>query len=95
MDLEACYDSLGFKEPPFRITPDTDYFFPHPQYLTAIGNLRYGMLTGSFAVITGEVGLGKTLLCRYGQCRTRLSGPCRANATAQNRDDHAARRGAG
>lgn len=65
MDLEACYRSLGFREPPFRITPDTDFFFPHPQYLTAIGNLRYGMLTGSFAVITGEVGLGKTLLCRY------------------------------
>ncbi len=65
MDLESCYRSLGFKEPPFRITPDTDYFFPHPQYLTAIGHLRYGMLTGSFAVITGDVGLGKTLLCRY------------------------------
>jgi general secretion pathway protein A len=65
MDLDACYRSLGFREPPFRITPDTDYFFPHAQYLTAIGHLRYGMLTGSFAVITGEVGLGKTLLCRY------------------------------
>ena len=65
MDLEACFRSLGFREPPFRITPDTDYFFPHPQYLTAIGHLRYGMMTGSFAVITGEVGLGKTLLCRY------------------------------
>lgn len=63
--MDACYHSLGFKEPPFRITADTDYFFPHPQYLTAIGHLRYGMLTGSFAVITGEVGLGKTLLCRY------------------------------
>lgn len=63
--MESCYFALGFKEPPFRITPDADYFFPDQQYLTAIGNLRYGMLSGSFAVITGEVGVGKTLLCRY------------------------------
>jgi general secretion pathway protein A len=63
--MDSCYLTLGFKEPPFQITPDADFFFPQPQYLTAIGHLRYGMLTGSFAVITGEVGLGKTLLCRY------------------------------
>jgi len=63
--MDACFHSLGFKESPFRITPDSDYFFPHPQYLTAIGHLRFGMMTGSLAVITGEVGLGKTLLCRY------------------------------
>jgi general secretion pathway protein A len=63
--MDSCYHALGFKEPPFRITPDADFFFPQPQYLTAIGHLRYGMLTGSFSVITGEVGLGKTLLCRY------------------------------
>jgi general secretion pathway protein A len=63
--MDTCYHALGFREPPFRITPDADFFFPQPQYLTAIGHLRYGMLTGSFSVITGEVGLGKTLLCRY------------------------------
>lgn len=65
LDLEACYRALGFREPPFRITPDTQFFFPHSQYLSAIGHLRFGMQSGGFTVLTGEVGLGKTLLCRY------------------------------
>lgn len=65
LDLEACYRALGFREAPFRITPDTQFFFPHSQYLSAIGHLRFGMQSGGFTVLTGEVGLGKTLLCRY------------------------------
>jgi len=65
IDLDACYRGLGFREPPFRITPDTQFFFPHSQYLSAIGHLRFGMQSGGFTVLTGEVGLGKTLLCRY------------------------------
>lgn len=64
-DLNACYQSLGLSEAPFRITPDTQFFFPHSQYLSAIGHLRFGMQSGGFTVLTGEVGLGKTLLCRY------------------------------
>lgn len=63
--LDACYRELGLREAPFRITPDTQFFFPHSQYLSAIGHLRYGMLSGGFTVLTGEVGLGKTMLCRY------------------------------
>jgi len=65
LDLQSCYRALGFREPPFRITPDTQFFFPHSQYLSAIGHLRFGMQSGGFTVLTGEVGLGKTLLCRY------------------------------
>lgn len=64
-DLDACYLALGLGEAPFRITPDTQFFFPHSQYLSAIGHLRFGMQSGGFTVLTGEVGLGKTLLCRY------------------------------
>lgn len=64
-DLDACYGALGFSTAPFRITPDTDFFVPHNQYLEAIGHLRFGVMTGSFTLLTGEVGLGKTLLCRY------------------------------
>ena len=63
--LEACYGSLGFSAPPFRITPDTDFLVPQDQYLEAIGHLRFGLATGNFVLLTGDVGLGKTLLCRY------------------------------
>ncbi len=63
--LEACYGSLGFSTAPFRITPDTDFLVPQHQYLEAIGHLRFGLATGSFTLLTGDVGLGKTLLCRY------------------------------
>lgn len=63
--LEACYRFLGFRKAPFEITPDTDFFFPHGQYLEAISHLKYGLISGGFTLLTGEVGLGKTLLCRY------------------------------
>ncbi len=63
--FDKCYRSLGLSEPPFRITPDTQFFFPHSQYLSALGHLRFGMMSGGFAVLTAEVGLGKTLLCRH------------------------------
>ena len=26
-DLNVCYEQLGFADAPFRMTPDTDYFF--------------------------------------------------------------------
>ena len=63
--LDACYGSLGFSMPPFSITPDTDFLVPHRQYLEALSHLRFGLATGSFTLLTGDVGLGKTLLCRY------------------------------
>ncbi len=63
--LEGCYGSMGFATAPFRITPDTEFLVPHAQYLEAIGHLRFGLATGSFTLLTGDVGLGKTLLCRY------------------------------
>jgi general secretion pathway protein A len=63
--FDECYLALGLSEAPFRITPDTQFFFPHSQYLSALGHLRFGMLTGGFTVLTAEVGLGKTLLCRH------------------------------
>lgn len=65
LDLRLCYQTLGFTEPPFRITPDTDFFFPGSRYLEALDHLRFGIASGSLTMLTGEVGLGKTLLCRY------------------------------
>lgn len=63
--LDTCYASLGFATAPFRITPDTRFLVPHGQYREAINQLRFGLATGNFTLLTGDVGLGKTLLCRY------------------------------
>lgn len=64
-ELSRIYRVLGFRCPPFRITPDPAFFFPHGQYLAALTRLRYGAMSGGMTLLTGEVGLGKTLLCRY------------------------------
>ena len=56
---------FGLTEPPFSITPDTAYFhaFPHDQ--RALNTLLVALREGEgFIKITGEVGTGKTLLCR-------------------------------
>ena len=65
LDVGICYQELGFTEPPFRITPDTDFFFPGSRHLEGLHHLQFGIATGAFTMLTGEVGLGKTLLCRY------------------------------
>jgi len=64
-DLQLCYEQLGFAEPPFRITPDTDYFFPSQHHQEALDHLTFGVASGGLTMLTGEVGVGKTLLCRY------------------------------
>ncbi len=65
LDLNHCYQQLGFNEAPFRITPDTDYFFPGHKHLQALDHLRFGVASGGLTMLTGEVGVGKTLMCRY------------------------------
>ena len=62
--LTKYHESLGFKESPFNLTPDTSLFFPNPDHVAALSCMQYGLETGSFTLITGEVGVGKTLLCR-------------------------------
>lgn len=64
-ELSLCYHHLGFAEPPFRITPDTDYFFQGRGHMEALDHLRFGIASGGLTMMTGEVGVGKTLLCRY------------------------------
>ncbi len=65
LDLNLCYQELGFTEPPFRLTPDTDFFFPGSNHLEALNHLQFGIASGGLTMLTGEVGLGKTLLCRH------------------------------
>ena len=65
LNTDVCYETLGFSTAPFNITPDTDFLVPQRQYLETIGSLRFGLASGNFTLLTGDVGLGKTLLCRY------------------------------
>lgn len=57
---------FGFRQPPFSISPNPAFLFPAAQYQEAVSQLRYGLnKEGGFIVLTGEVGTGKTTLCRY------------------------------
>ena len=56
---------FGLREPPFGITPDTSYFFACRSVREALNTLLIAAANGEgFIKITGEVGTGKTLLCR-------------------------------
>jgi len=55
----------GLKESPFNITPDPNFFFLSRRHQEALSALIYGIKARKgFIEITGEVGSGKTTLCR-------------------------------
>ena len=56
---------FGLQEKPFSITPDPRFLFLSLSHQEALGHLLYGIdERKGFIAITGEVGTGKTLLCR-------------------------------
>ena len=56
---------FGLREPPFGITPDTSFFCACRSTQEALNTLLVAVGNGEgFIKITGEVGTGKTLLCR-------------------------------
>ena len=58
-------DHFGLKEPPFRITPDTDFFFQGANRGATLDALLYAITNDEGIVkVSGEVGSGKTMLCR-------------------------------
>lgn len=58
-------DYFGLREYPFSITPDTEFFFSSSVSQEALNTLLIATKTGEgFLKITGEVGTGKTMLCR-------------------------------
>jgi len=63
-NINTAYKALGFRHLPFSITPDRSFFYPSARYVAALQHLRFGIASGGFTMLTGEVGLGKTLLCR-------------------------------
>jgi len=58
-------EHFGLAEPPFRITPHTDFFFDGADRGATLGALIYAILHDEGIVkLSGEVGSGKTMLCR-------------------------------
>lgn len=56
---------FGLQELPFTITPDTSFFFAHASHQEALNTLLVAVRSGEgFMKVIGEVGTGKTLLCR-------------------------------
>jgi len=58
-------DFYKFKEYPFNTTSDPDFFFPSAHHEEAFSHLIYGIKARrGIVVVTGEIGTGKTTLCR-------------------------------
>lgn len=56
---------FGIKELPFSLTPNTQFFFGLPSHNEALTVLKTALHSGEgFIKVTGEVGTGKTLVCR-------------------------------
>ena len=57
---------FGLKDYPFRLTPDTKYFYPSYTHKAVLHILTYALERGDgFLVVVGEPGVGKTMLLRY------------------------------
>ena len=64
------YAFFGLTQPPFKITPDTDFFFEGGNRGAVLEALIYAISQGEGIIkVTGEVGSGKTMLCRVLQAR--------------------------
>jgi general secretion pathway protein A len=56
---------FGLAEPPFSLTPDPRYLYMSERHREGLAHLLYGIQQpGGFVQLTGEVGTGKTTLCR-------------------------------
>ena len=56
---------FGLKQEPFSIAPDPRYLFMSERHREALAHLLYGVRGGGgFVLLTGEIGAGKTTVCR-------------------------------
>ncbi len=59
------HEYFGFEEPPFSLTPDTLFFLNQQSHRDALNTMLVALKhCEGFIKIVGEVGTGKTLLCR-------------------------------
>ncbi|WP_036301718.1 ExeA family protein [Methylotenera sp. L2L1] len=59
------YPHFGLQQPPFKITPNTDFFFSGGNRGAILDALVYAIANGEGIIkVVGEVGSGKTMLCR-------------------------------
>jgi len=58
-------DFYRLTESPFNLTPDTNFLFPSRVHREVLTHLLYGVNSRKgFIMVTGEIGSGKTTLCR-------------------------------
>ena len=58
-------DYFGLQDSPFSIAPNPHYLYLSPRHREALAHLMYGIQSdGGFILLTGEVGTGKTTVCR-------------------------------
>ncbi len=58
-------EHFGLQRQPFKITPDTSMFYPGNKRGAALQALKYAIMSGEGIIkVVGEVGAGKTMLCR-------------------------------
>lgn len=65
--LRMYLEAYGLHEMPFSITPDPRFVFLSDRHRDALAHLHFGITqggSGGFVQLTGEVGTGKTTLCR-------------------------------
>ena len=57
--------SFGLAQEPFSIAPDPRFLFMSERHREALAHLLYGVRGGGgFVLLTGEIGAGKTTVCR-------------------------------
>ncbi|MGH2669058.1 MAG: ExeA family protein, partial [bacterium] len=58
-------EHFNLQEPPFALTPDPRYLYLSDRHREGLAHLLYGLEEGGgFVQLTGEIGTGKTTLCR-------------------------------
>ena len=63
--MQAAAQHFGLKSEPFSIAPDPRYLFMSERHREALAHLLYGVGGGGgFVLLTGEIGAGKTTVCR-------------------------------
>lgn len=55
---------FGITSKPFSIAPDPHFLYMSEGHREALAHLRYGLSEGGFVLLTGEIGAGKTTVCR-------------------------------